>query len=162
MIGYVTVGTRDLERARRFYDDVLGARSASSSYPKSVGNDIMIAFAAGNRDKVRAIYDKALQLGAQSEGAPAAAALQEITPNQLRAQVSALYLFSMNILGIALGPTVVAALTDHVFGRDDALPYSLALTVAGAAPLAIVLLALSCRPYRATLAQYQQEIKRPG
>jgi hypothetical protein len=45
---------------------------------------------------------------------------------------------------------------------NDALPYSLALTVAGAAPLAIVLLALACRPYRATLAQYQQEIKRPG
>lgn len=66
----------------------------------------------------------------------AVSALQLVTPNDMRAQVSAILLFSTNMLGLILGPTVVAILTDYVFGGDEYLRYSLATVAAVFAPLA--------------------------
>jgi hypothetical protein len=48
----------------------------------------------------------------------AAAVIQEITPGEMRAQASTLYLFVVNLIGLRLGPTAVALVTDFVFGRD--------------------------------------------
>jgi MFS family permease len=78
----------------------------------------------------------------------AAAALQDITPNQLRGQVSAIYLFGLNIAGIGFGPTVVAFLSQHLFHSDRAIGLALSLTTAIAAPCGIVLLSLGLAPYR--------------
>jgi MFS family permease len=50
----------------------------------------------------------------------AAAAIQEISPVPMRAQTSALYLFTISLIGQSLGPFLVAGLTDHVF-RDEML-----------------------------------------
>ena len=49
----------------------------------------------------------------------APAAIQQMMPNTMRAQATAVYLFVINIVGIGLGPTIVAALTEKVF-RDTA------------------------------------------
>ena len=81
----------------------------------------------------------------------APAALQVITPNQMRAQISALYLFVANIIGLGLGPTVVALITDYVFGDDLAVRYSIAIMGGTVAPLAAVSLALGFKHYRAAL-----------
>jgi MFS family permease len=81
----------------------------------------------------------------------APAALQVITPNQMRAQISALYLFVANIIGLGLGPTVVALMTDYVFGYDLALRYSLAIMGGVTAPLAALTLGLGLKHYRASL-----------
>ena len=78
----------------------------------------------------------------------APAALQMVTPNRMRAQISAVFLFSINLLGIGTGPTLVALFTDHLFKSDNALHYSLAITVALSAPLAFFLLRLACNAYR--------------
>jgi MFS family permease len=78
----------------------------------------------------------------------AAAALQEITPNQLRGQISAVYLFGINAAGIGFGPTFVAFLSQRLFHSDQALGLALAVTTAIAAPLGICLLALGLAPYR--------------
>jgi MFS family permease len=83
----------------------------------------------------------------------AAAALQEITPNQMRGQVSALYLFVINLAGIGLGPTIVASITQYGFGEDAALKYSLSITAGVAAVLAATLLTLCLKPYRDSVAQ---------
>lgn len=82
----------------------------------------------------------------------AVAALQEITPNQMRGQVSAVYLFCLSLFGMGFGPTIVAAFTDHLFGNDAALPKSMALTIGLSAPLAAILLWHARRPYRIALA----------
>ncbi|NIL98302.1 MAG: MFS transporter, partial [Planctomycetales bacterium] len=58
---------------------------------------------------------------------PAAAAMQLVTPNQMRGQVSALYLFAVNLCGIAWGPTIAALFTDYVFKDDMAVGYSIAI-----------------------------------
>lgn len=96
MIGYVTIGTNDLERAGKFYDEllgILGAKRAMESdryigwgtdpsapmvmvmkpfdgKPATVGNGAMVALFAGAQDKVDALYNKARALGGADEGAP--------------------------------------------------------------------------------------------
>ncbi len=47
-------------------------------------------------------------------------ALMIVTPNQMRAQASALYYFIVNLLGLTAGPMGIALFTDYVF-KDDAL-----------------------------------------
>lgn len=51
----------------------------------------------------------------------ASAALAERTPPRLRGQASALYLLAVSVLGIGLGPTAVAVVTEHVLGDAAAL-----------------------------------------
>lgn len=51
---------------------------------------------------------------------PAGAALQTITPPQLRGQAGGFYTFISNLLGLSLVPLMVALLTDYVF-RDEAM-----------------------------------------
>lgn len=71
----------------------------------------------------------------------AMAAVHEVTPNRLRAQAAAIYLFILNIVGLGTGPTIVALLTDYAFGDPSDLRYSLAI-VGVAACLAGLLLSL--------------------
>ena len=68
------------------------------------------------------------------------ATLMDLTPNRMRAQISAGYVLLINLLGGALGPTVVALLTDFGFRDPNYLPQSLALTCAIFSPLAVVFL----------------------
>jgi MFS family permease len=77
-----------------------------------------------------------------------AAALQEITPNQMRAQVTALYLFISNMCGIGLGPTFIAFFTDVVFQNDLAVGYSMSISVAIACPIGVLLFWRGLKPYR--------------
>lgn len=83
----------------------------------------------------------------------AVAALQEITPNQMRGQVSAIYLFCLSLFGMGFGPTIVASFTDHVFDSDAALGSSMASTIAITGPLAALLLWLARAPYRAAVGK---------
>ena len=97
MIGYATIGTNDLERARTFYDaltEVIGAKRVMqldegfTGYAKDIsqpmlcvtppfngekaapGNGMMAALQAESRAEVDALHAKALELGASDEGAP--------------------------------------------------------------------------------------------
>ena len=54
-------------------------------------------------------------------------ALQAVTPVRMRGQVSAIYLFITNTIGLGLGPTAIAASTDYLFHNDNAVNYSIAL-----------------------------------
>jgi MFS family permease len=76
------------------------------------------------------------------------AALTVIFPNQVRAQVSALYLFILNLGGLTLGPLLPGLFTDYLFGDQKMVGASIALTMAisGAIMLAIYLGTL--QPYR--------------
>mgnify|MGYP001813554505 CR=1 FL=1 len=95
MIGYVTLGTNDLERAVAFYDELLAligagrfmgeegrfvawavtpdkpALSVTTPYdgqPATVGNGTMIALRVDSKDLVHKVYEKALELGGTDEG----------------------------------------------------------------------------------------------
>ncbi|WP_447726625.1 spinster family MFS transporter [Sphingomonas koreensis] len=75
------------------------------------------------------------------------AALQELTPNRMRALLSALYMLTINLIGAALGPTAVALITDFWFGDPQRLPDALAITCAIASPLAVIALLIGMRGY---------------
>ena len=83
----------------------------------------------------------------------APAGLQEIVAPAVRAQVSAIYLFVLNLLGLGFGPTAIALVTDYGFGDDLAVGHSLLLVCTAAPALAAVLLLAGLRPFRASLAR---------
>jgi len=78
-----------------------------------------------------------LSAGAFSVGP---AALMEITPQRLRGQAGAIYLFVINLVGLGLGPTAVALCTDYVFHDDNMLGYSILIVTATAQMVAGILL----------------------
>jgi MFS family permease len=81
----------------------------------------------------------------------APAAIQQIMPNAMRGQASAIYIFLISVIGLGLGPTAVALVTDYVFHDNYAIKYSL-LIVGGAAQLiAALILWLGMKPFAASL-----------
>lgn len=96
MIGYVTLGTNDLDAAVSFYDELLGSIGAArilegdnfvawgtgpsapglavnrpfDGKPASIGNGVMIAIVLDTTDKVDAFHAKVMALGGTDEGAP--------------------------------------------------------------------------------------------
>lgn len=97
MIGYVTLGTNNLERAVAFYDELLALIGAGrflaeegvfvawaaapdqpglsvtkpwDGNPATVGNGTMVALTVNSKDLVHRVYDKALELGGTDEGPP--------------------------------------------------------------------------------------------
>jgi len=98
MIGYVTLGTNDLDQARTFYDALLGEIGATRKmeFPETgftlygtgsrapglavtrpydgqaatVGNGNMAALAMPSREMVDRMHARALELGGSDEGAP--------------------------------------------------------------------------------------------
>ncbi|TDU32238.1 putative MFS family arabinose efflux permease [Panacagrimonas perspica] len=85
----------------------------------------------------------------------AASAIQDLVPNGMRGQTSAIYLFVVNIVGLGFGPTAVALLTDRVFADDASVHLSLAIVTCAAQLLAFVLLARGRIHYRASLLQIE-------
>ena len=84
-------------------------------------------------------------------GGVAGAALQLITPNELRAQMTAVYFFVANLVGLGLGPTAVALLTDYAYGSPDALGLSLSTLAVLAGPPSMLLVATGLRHYRGSV-----------
>jgi predicted lactoylglutathione lyase len=96
MIGYVTIGVTDMEKAKAFYSELLSDLGASVLMDMGriafIGNDMnapmlavciphneagcnsgngnMFAVNPGSKEKVVELYNKALELGATSEGEP--------------------------------------------------------------------------------------------
>lgn len=98
MIGYVTLGTNDLDRARAFYDALLAELGASRKMqfeetgftlygtgdrrpgiavtrpydgnPATAGNGNMTAIVVDRRELVDRLHARALELGGSDEGAP--------------------------------------------------------------------------------------------
>ena len=96
MIGYVTVGTNDLPRAARFYDAIAaemgtgrmmefdtfiawgtpgGGAGIAATKPfdgqdASVGNGVMVAIEARDKEQVDRLYAIAMENGGSDEGAP--------------------------------------------------------------------------------------------
>ncbi len=80
----------------------------------------------------------------------APAAIQEMMPNNLRGQASAIYLFIVNLIGLAVGPLVLALLTDYLFTEAEyglaGIRYSLLSSTVIAHIVATILLFL-CMGY---------------
>ncbi len=88
---------------------------------------------------------------------PAAVALQTATPPHMRAQISSFYLFFANLIGLGIGSTATALITDFVYASDMSLHYSIATVGAVGCTLSITLLLACLKPFRATLSRLGSE-----
>jgi len=79
------------------------------------------------------------------------AAIQDVTPNRLRGQVMALTLFCVNLVGLGLGASVIAAVTDFVFRDPAALRYSIVLVGVVLLPAITIILLVGLPIYRRAL-----------
>ncbi|MGH8353654.1 MAG: spinster family MFS transporter, partial [Pseudomonas sp.] len=92
----------------------------------------------------------------------APAAIQEIMPNAMRGQASAIYLFVITLIGLGIGPTAVALVTDYGFADDQALRYSLLIVSSLAVACAIILLGRGLKPYRESVERLQRWSANPA
>lgn len=74
-------------------------------------------------------------------------ALMEMMPNQMRGFSSALSGLIVNLIGLGLGPTAIALVTDYVYGDDMMLRYSLAIMSPIVLGLGTICGALALKPY---------------
>ncbi|MCI0391492.1 MAG: MFS transporter [Acidobacteria bacterium] len=80
-----------------------------------------------------------------------AAAIQQMMPNYMRGQASAIYLFVVNLLGLGIGPYAVAFFTDYVFRGDNSVRYSLLIVATAAHLTSALLLWIGLKPFRQSL-----------
>jgi MFS family permease len=76
------------------------------------------------------------------------ASLQLILPNEVRGQIGALQIFTLNLGGLILGPALPGFFNDYLFRDAQMVGWSLALTVGGASLLSAVLFRATWRAYR--------------
>ena len=77
---------------------------------------------------------------ATSPNGVAGTALLLMTPQRMRGQASAIYIFLVSLIGLGLGPTSVAFCTDRIFHDDAMVGYSILLVASISLPLAALLL----------------------
>lgn len=83
-------------------------------------------------------------------------AIQDVTPNRLRGQVTALTLLLVNLIGLGLGSSIIAAITDFGFGDENALRYSIAITGAIMLPVMAIMLMAGMQRYREAVAAMER------
>lgn len=85
-----------------------------------------------------------------------AAALQNVAPSRMRGTVGALYSFFAQLIGFGLGPTLIALVTDRVFGNPKMAGNSIGIVCTIAAALAAWLLFSALLPYRRLLEEERE------
>lgn len=75
-------------------------------------------------------------------------ALQMVAPNNIRAQLGAIFLFATGLVGISGGPIIPAFLSDHVFSGAHALPHALSVTALVIGPVTFAATWIGLRQYR--------------
>jgi MFS family permease len=79
--------------------------------------------------------------------APLNAALQSVTPNEMRGQITAIYYLIFYVIGMGLGPTVMGFITDVVIGDESRIRYAMALCAGLMTPLAAICAWRGLKPY---------------
>jgi MFS family permease len=79
-------------------------------------------------------------------------AVNQVTPNQMRAQVSAMYLFTVNFLGMGIGPALVPFISDYVLHDPSQIRWGLAIVVVSCAAIAAALLWYARPKFRERIA----------
>jgi MFS family permease len=87
---------------------------------------------------------------------PQNAAMQSVTPNEMRGQVTALYLFVFAVLGTGFGPTFIALITNYVIGDQNLIRYALAGSAAIVTPIAAWIMWQGVKPYGEAIRQLKE------
>jgi MFS family permease len=95
-------------------------------------------------------------LGLSMSQSAAPACIQEICPNNMRGQAISVYLLIAGLLGIGLGPTLVALVSDLIFHDDAKLHWALSSTVLPTALVAIWLCWSGLNAFESTRTAVQE------
>ena len=95
-------------------------------------------------------------LFAGTASVPQNAAIQTVTPNQMRAQLTAIHLLIVTTSG-ALGSLVIAFITQVVLRDESKLWLSIAITVVALLPLAVFILSRAVKPYGREIERLEAE-----
>lgn len=128
-------------RGRRDATMIVGVVAALVWIPAGVLYPIVSSKTLALTLMVPALFTSGMPWGA------AAAAVQEMTPGPMRAQATAIYLFVINLIGLGVGPSAVAWLTERVFRDDAAVGRSLAWVGLAAHLLAAAVLVAGLRSF---------------
>jgi len=90
---------------------------------------------------------------------PQNAAIQRITPNEMRGQVTAIYLFMFTFFG-AMGSLVIGTIAQRVIGDEAELWKAMALTAAVLMPLAAFSISRGIKPYRQEIERLEAQENR--
>jgi F0F1-type ATP synthase membrane subunit a len=85
---------------------------------------------------------------------PENAAIQTVTPNRLRGQMTFLFLFIMNVIGMGFGPMIIGASSQYIFGEAQ-IRLSLAVAAVFMGIPAIYVFWRGLRPYGQVIATGQ-------
>jgi MFS family permease len=86
-------------------------------------------------------------LGPAMTTAAGSIAVINATPNQIRGQVMALYLLTISLLGLSIGPTAVALLTDYVFKAPAMIDWSISCVVIASSVFSAIMLWRCLEPF---------------
>ena len=75
-----------------------------------------------------------------------------MTPNQMRAQVSAVYLFTVNFIGLGFGPALVPMISDYILKDPSQIRWGLLIVVVTSGTIAAILLWFARPVYRKLVA----------
>jgi MFS family permease len=73
--------------------------------------------------------------------------LQTVTPRNMRGVVAGMYVVCTNVIGLGLGPTLVAGTTDYILSDPNRVHVSLTLVALVVAPVAMLLLMSGMRAF---------------
>lgn len=127
----------------------VGVISAVLAIPGFIGLGVATGPALASASLAFVAFSVASCLGA---GPPA---LQLLCPNRLRGRMSAFYMLVLNLIGMGMGPTVVALMTDYVFGKPQAVGMSLAIAGVSVSLISAVILRLGQPCFEAAARQQQ-------
>ena len=80
-------------------------------------------------------------------------AMQMLAPNQIRAQISAVFLLISNLVAVGIGTTLVALMTDKIFGNPLMVGMSLSIVGACSCVMAFILLKKGCKAFSVSMQQ---------
>lgn len=80
-------------------------------------------------------------------------ALQLVTPNRLRGQISAAWMLFLNIITAGLGPTAVGWINEEIFGDPLAVGQSIAIVNTVSVALGGIILWLTWKPFQQAVAR---------
>ena len=121
-----------------------------------VATPLMIASTLVSNAWVAVVVSGLAGMVALMAGPTQNAAIQSVTPNEMRGQMTALYLLSYT-LAQGAGPSLIAFVTDHVIGSEAALRYAMAWTVLAGMPFAVIAILLGLKPYGNEVARLKRE-----
>ncbi|HEY0682564.1 MAG TPA: MFS transporter [Steroidobacter sp.] len=79
-------------------------------------------------------------------------AVNQVTPNQMRAQISSVYLFTVNLIGMGVGPALVPFISDYILQDPMQIRWALLIVVVMGTSIAATLLWLERPLFREKIA----------